>query len=138
MQGDKSWILPKEINANRFFWDSHWLEIWKKTTYGPLWDRMDVHGYGIRGRYNMNGRFQMQGGKNWILPKEINANRFFWDAQCWKSGKNHLLAFMGPNGGSVAMDSEETSSTLKVHKIEIFFGFDFEICIISLLVMWKY
>jgi hypothetical protein len=24
---------------------------------------------------------------------------------------------------------------LKVHKIEIFFGFDFEICIISLLVM---
>ncbi len=28
--------------------------------------------------------------------------------------------------------------TLKVHKIEIFFGFDFEICIISLLVMSKY
>jgi hypothetical protein len=27
---------------------------------------------------------------------------------------------------------------LKVHKTEIFFGFDFEICIISLLVMWKY
>jgi hypothetical protein len=29
-------------------------------------------------------------------------------------------------------------STLKVHKIEIFFGFDFEICIISLLVTSKY
>jgi hypothetical protein len=29
-------------------------------------------------------------------------------------------------------------SLLKVHKIEIFFGFDFEICIISLLVMSKY
>jgi hypothetical protein len=29
-------------------------------------------------------------------------------------------------------------NTLKVHKIEIFFGFDFEICIISLLVMSKY
>ncbi len=27
---------------------------------------------------------------------------------------------------------------LKVHKIEIFFGFDFEICTISLLVMSKY
>ncbi len=27
---------------------------------------------------------------------------------------------------------------LKVHKIEIFFGFDFEICNISLLVMSKY
>ncbi len=23
-----NWILPKERNANRFFWDSHWLEIW--------------------------------------------------------------------------------------------------------------
>ncbi len=30
------------------------------------------------------------------------------------------------------------SASLKVHKIEIFYGFDFEICIISLLVMWKY
>ncbi len=29
MQGCKNWILPKEIKANRFFWDSHWLEIWK-------------------------------------------------------------------------------------------------------------
>jgi hypothetical protein len=30
------------------------------------------------------------------------------------------------------------SPSLKVHKIEIFFGFDFEICIISLLVLSKY
>ncbi len=30
------------------------------------------------------------------------------------------------------------SLSLKVHKIEIFFGFDFEICIISLLVMSNY
>ncbi len=29
-------------------------------------------------------------------------------------------------------------AALKVHKIEIFFGFDFEICNISLLVMTKY
>jgi hypothetical protein len=40
----------------------------------------------------MNGRFQMQGGKNWFLPKEMNANRFFWDST--------------PNGGSMAMDSK--------------------------------
>ncbi len=26
MQGGKNWIW--EIDANRFFWDSHWLEIW--------------------------------------------------------------------------------------------------------------
>ncbi len=30
-------------------------------------------------RYDMNGRFQLQGGKNWILLIETNANRFFWD-----------------------------------------------------------
>ncbi len=33
---------------------------------------------------------------------------------------------------------EMSNISLKVHKIEIFFGFDFEICIISLLVMSKY
>jgi hypothetical protein len=29
IQGVKNWIFPKEMNANRFFRDSHWLEIWK-------------------------------------------------------------------------------------------------------------
>jgi hypothetical protein len=38
MQG-VNWTLPKEINANRFFSDSQWLEIWK-TAYVPLLDRM--------------------------------------------------------------------------------------------------
>jgi hypothetical protein len=28
VQGGKNWILPKKSNANRSFWDSHWLEIW--------------------------------------------------------------------------------------------------------------
>jgi hypothetical protein len=30
-------ILPKEINANQFFYVSHRLEIWK-TSSVPLWD----------------------------------------------------------------------------------------------------
>jgi hypothetical protein len=52
----------------------------------------------------MKRRFQMQGGKNWILPKLINAHRFIWDS--------HWLEIwsMGPNGGSVAMDSVEHCS----------------------------
>jgi hypothetical protein len=54
----------------------------------------------------MNGRFQMQGGKNWILSKEINANRFFWDTRWLEMWSNHLCPTMGPNGESVAMDSE--------------------------------
>ncbi len=47
----------------------------------------------------------MQGSPNWILPDEINANRFFWDS-CWlEIWKNHLCPSMVLNGGSVAMDS---------------------------------
>jgi hypothetical protein len=55
----------------------------------------------------MNGRFQMQGGKNWFLPKEMNANRFFWDSHWLEIWSNHFYPSMGPNGGSVAMDSEQ-------------------------------
>ncbi len=57
------------------------------------------------GRYDMNGRFKMQGGKNWILPKEMNANRFLWDSHWLEIWSNHFCPSMGPNGGSVAMDS---------------------------------
>jgi hypothetical protein len=35
---------------------------------------------------NMNGIYQL-GGKNWILPKEMNANRFFRDSRWLESGK---------------------------------------------------
>jgi hypothetical protein len=52
----------------------------------------------------MNGSFQMQGGKNWILPKEINANRFFWDSHWPEIWSNHLCPSMEPNGGSVPKD----------------------------------
>jgi hypothetical protein len=47
----------------------------------------------------------MQGGKNWLLPKEMNANRFFWDSHWLEIWSNHFYPSMGPNGGSVAMDS---------------------------------
>jgi hypothetical protein len=49
----------------------------------------------------------MQGGKNWFLPKEMNANRFFWDSHWLEIWSNHFYPSMGPNGGSVAMDSDE-------------------------------
>jgi hypothetical protein len=37
----------------------------------------------------MNGRFQMQGSKNWILPKELNATRSSETLVGW-NWKNHL------------------------------------------------
>jgi hypothetical protein len=52
----------------------------------------------------MNGRFQL-GGKNRFLPKEMTANRFFWDSHWLEILSNHLCPSMGPNGGIVAMDS---------------------------------
>jgi hypothetical protein len=50
----------------------------------------------------------MQGGKNWFLPKEMNANRFFCDSHWLEIWSNHFYPSMGPNGGSVAMDSVMT------------------------------
>jgi len=55
----------------------------------------------------------MQGGKNWILPKEMNANRFFWDSHWLEIWSNHLCPSMGPNGGIVAMDSGSSSPVFK-------------------------
>jgi hypothetical protein len=50
----------------------------------------------------------MQGGKNWISPKEMNANRFFWDSHWLEICSNHLFPSMGPNGVPVAIDSRNS------------------------------
>ncbi len=63
---------------------------------------------------DMNGRFQIQGGKNWFLPKEMNANRFFWDSHWLEIWSNHFYPSMGPNGGSVAMDSAVTAANSRL------------------------
>ncbi len=63
----------------------------------------------------MNGRFQMQGGKNWFLPKEIKANRFFWDSHWLEIWSNHFYPSMGPNGGSVAMDSGKPATSYRLY-----------------------
>jgi hypothetical protein len=51
----------------------------------------------------------MHGGKNLILSKEMNANRFFWDSHWLEIWSNHLCPSMGPNGGSVVMDSASSA-----------------------------
>ncbi len=61
----------------------------------------------------------MQGGKNWFLPNEMNANRFFGDSHWLEIWSNHFYPSMGPNGGSVAMDSsyeEEQLGTMITSK----------------------
>jgi hypothetical protein len=54
-------------------------------------------------------------------------------------GKKNLykIAYVGLNG-YMTIASLEGLFGLKVHKIEIFFGFDFEICNISLIIRSKY
>jgi hypothetical protein len=61
----------------------------------------------------------MQGGKNWFLPKEMNANRFFWDSHWLEIWSNHFYPSMGPNGGSVAMDSgvNKYRGTYSIHTV---------------------
>jgi hypothetical protein len=45
----------------------------------------------------MNGRSQMPGGKNWILPKDIYANLLFRDSHWLEIWTNHLCLSMEPN-----------------------------------------
>jgi hypothetical protein len=54
---------------------------------------------------------QMQGGQNWILLKETIADRFFLDSHWLEIWKNHFCP-MGPNGGSVAMDSAHSMTPI--------------------------
>ena len=63
----------------------------------------------------MNQISQMQGGKNWILPKDINANRFFGDSHWLEIWKNHFCFPMGPSGGSLTMDSGQCNVGRKWH-----------------------
>ncbi len=52
------------------------------------------------------GRSQMQGGKNWILPKEINPNRFFWESHWLEIAmENPLMSLYGTEWTERAMDS---------------------------------
>ncbi len=53
----------------------------------------------------MNGRFQMQGGKKLDFAKYISAIRFCWDSHWLEIWSNHFCLSMGPNGGSVSVDS---------------------------------
>jgi hypothetical protein len=51
----------------------------------------------------------MQGDKNWILPKKINENRYFYSQTLYgrKFGNTTyvICPSIGPNGGNVAMNS---------------------------------
>ncbi len=78
----------------------------------------------LQRRYDMNGRFQMQGSKNRILPKEMNANRFFWDSHWLEIWSNHLCPSLGPNGGIVAMDSgKDSAQKLEYKRKELFLSY---------------
>ncbi len=65
MQGCKNWILPKNINANWFFWDSHWLEIWKNH-YVPLWGRIEGVWMWTLINHIRYLDFHISSDKNWV------------------------------------------------------------------------
>ena len=85
----------------------------------------------------MNERSQMQGGKYRIFPKEMNENRFFLDSHWLEISKNHLCPSVGPNGGSVAMDSAKTSIA-KSKNVHIFFIFKQSLAILCCVVISVY
>jgi hypothetical protein len=59
----------------------------------------------------------MQGGKNWILPKEINATLSSETLVGWKSGKTTYVPLYGTeNGGSRAMGSAQCTGHVSAAK----------------------
>jgi hypothetical protein len=48
----------------------------------------------------MNGRFQIQGGKNWILPKETNETGSSGTLIGWKSGQTTFVTLWDQMDGS--------------------------------------
>ncbi len=85
--------------------------VWARTLgyfYGGLWLGRECYSETVV----MNSWSQIVGGLNRLLPKEIIANRFFWDSRWLESWSNHFCPSMGPNGGSVAMDSVLVHVTL--------------------------
>jgi hypothetical protein len=62
----------------------------------------------------------MQGGNNWILPKEMNANRFHQDSYWLAICKKQLIPSFGLNGGSVAMDSDFQSMIVSEEPVCIY------------------
>ncbi len=69
------------------------------------------------------GDLKCRAAKNWILPKEIIANRFFWDSHWLEIRENHLCPSMGPNGGSVALDSDVACSGMAEGNKPVLFYF---------------
>ncbi len=71
-------------------------------------------------RFNdMNGRSQMQGGKNCILPEEINENQFSWDSHWLEIWKNHLCPSMGQNGGRVSKEMHQCNLKSVIYLVKI-------------------
>jgi hypothetical protein len=64
----------------------------------------------------------MQGGKNWMFPEKVNANRFFWDSHWLEIWSNHLCPSMGPNGGSVEIDSISGSVSFRSFIFHLLLG----------------
>jgi hypothetical protein len=87
---------------------------------GTLYSPVDY--YDFTETVVMNSWSQMVGGLNRLLPKEINANRFFWDSHWLEIWSNHFCPSMGPNGGSVAMGSGLTRLSFPCFNTNVFYA----------------
>ncbi len=91
-QGCQNWILPKEINANRFFWDSRWLEIWKNhfcPTYGT--EMGGAWGNGLKSLQNNELHFAARSTrKGWPEMSKFK-DRLVWTLNSLTMGMHHRV-----------------------------------------------
>ncbi len=72
----------------------------------------------FRGGTTWTGDHIRKGGKNWTLPKEMNANRFLRGSHWLEIWKNHLYSSMGPNGWLVWTQGFSKPRNLAVVRIQ--------------------
>ncbi len=101
-QGNKYILVPDRLCQPR---KDTLCQMYSVSPYLPQFQNLvQIKVHSPQKRCDMNGRFQIQGGKNWIFSKEMNANWFFWDSHWLEIWPNHLCPSIGPNGGSMVMD----------------------------------
>jgi hypothetical protein len=128
MQGGKNCILPKDINANQLFRDSHWLEIWRIHFCPSMGPNRDSHWLEIW-KNHFCPSMGPNGDSHWL---EIWRNHFCpsmgpnGDSHWLEIWKNHFCPSMGPNRGSVGKKKnspthlvEEPGLFVKVGKLAL-------------------
>ncbi len=105
MQAGKNLILPKEMNANLFFQDSHWLEIWSNHLFPSIHRKKRFTSFPSPAGMSLT-KLSL-GRNNSVMTSLFPPRESLVVTSRLGTGNSRTFFYgVGPNGGSVAIDSE--------------------------------